>query len=590
MINIRTLGINFKKMMSIGLSCIFIALILSGCNNLQKHQFTSAEQSMKFDETILFTSGVDGYTLYRIPGIVVTSNGTVITYCEARAGRADRAPMDVIMRRSTDNGESWESRVNLAEGISSGSTMNNPVMIAEKDSGNVHFFYNKNYYQCFYRKSTDHGATWSAPLEITDVFNQYKPEYDWVAIATGPGHGIELNNGRLIVPFWLSKSISFGVSAVSTIYSDDGGISWNKGEIIRETQSTISLGEPVAVQRFDGSILMNIRNGAANKLRTVSTSSNGIDGWTSPIFHNDLIDPGCFGSIVRLTDKNNYHNNRLLFSNVNNPNSRSNLTIKMSMDEGETWQYSKVINKSGSGYSDIAVSKDKNSLFCFYEKWEGNASYKYLSLARFNLEWLTNGEQSLDPVSTPTPKFRQVPVPKIEKTWIDMSKWTNGGGGTKEIKPAGQLHLHDNSGTGAYVDFKNMSIPQSYTIEFRAKIDDFSDENIMSLPYPTSFGIKIQDGVYNLLLSFKNDGIYAVTNDDKWTKVKIMPLDNDWHTWKIKVNHGVAEVLMDGSSKCKFAMQSSNNPDLLQHWILGTSSDEVRAHIEYTKLYTDSLK
>ena len=56
------------------------------------------------EKTDLFEAGKDGYALYRIPGIVVTKQGTVLAYCEARKKRGgDWGPIDVMMRRSTES-------------------------------------------------------------------------------------------------------------------------------------------------------------------------------------------------------------------------------------------------------------------------------------------------------------------------------------------------------------------------------------------------------------------------------------------------------------------------------------------------------
>ncbi|MCA9029522.1 MAG: exo-alpha-sialidase, partial [Planctomycetaceae bacterium] len=51
----------------------------------------------------IFQAGEEGFSLYRIPGLVVTKSGTVLAYCEAReSDKGDWGPIDILMRRSTD--------------------------------------------------------------------------------------------------------------------------------------------------------------------------------------------------------------------------------------------------------------------------------------------------------------------------------------------------------------------------------------------------------------------------------------------------------------------------------------------------------
>jgi len=57
----------------------------------------------------LFRGGEGGYALYRIPGIVVTRRGSVLAYCEGRrASHSDWGTIDLLLRRSTDNGRTWD--------------------------------------------------------------------------------------------------------------------------------------------------------------------------------------------------------------------------------------------------------------------------------------------------------------------------------------------------------------------------------------------------------------------------------------------------------------------------------------------------
>ena len=62
-------------------------------------------------QSTLWRSGQDGYHTYRIPALVVTTAGAVLAFCEGRRdSRHDHGDIDLLVRRSEDNGESWSSR------------------------------------------------------------------------------------------------------------------------------------------------------------------------------------------------------------------------------------------------------------------------------------------------------------------------------------------------------------------------------------------------------------------------------------------------------------------------------------------------
>ena len=102
--------------------------------------------------------------------------------------------------------------------------------------------------------------------------------------------------------------------------------------------------------------------------------------------------------------------NRLLFVNPHNleradgnttpglGRDRKNVSVKLSYDEGQTWPVNKTLEPGASGYSDLAVGAD-GEIYCFFERGssEGNFATKFLTVARFNLEWLTDGKDSLKP-------------------------------------------------------------------------------------------------------------------------------------------------------------------------------------------------
>ncbi len=381
------------------------------------------------ESTDLFTAGELGYTMFRIPGIVVTARGQMLAYCEARREKgSDWTTIELQARRSRDGGKTWsppqpivhrgprvaknpvalKSRLARADEA----TLNNPVAIADRD-GSVHLLYCAEYARCFAIRSDDDGATWSDPVEITATFDQFRSEYDWKVIATGPGHGIQLRSGRLLVPVWLSLSLRGNAhhpSVISTISSDDHGRTWNRGAIaVESTPETVDPNETVAVELADGRVMLNVRTESATTRRLITVSPDGVSGWSKPEFHDALLEPVCEASMARLSTSPPSDRNRLLFCNPDTldprpgkakssrSRARKNLSIKLSYDEGRTWPVSKTIEPGISGYSDLAVGPD-GTIFCLYESASidgGSFPNGRLVLARLNLPWLSDGRDAL---------------------------------------------------------------------------------------------------------------------------------------------------------------------------------------------------
>lgn len=371
------------------------------------------------EKTSLFRARTGGYELYRIPGIVVTQKGTVLTYCEARkSASGDWGAIDVLMRRSTDGGRTWslarkivsppkkaqKNPAAIAQNLGKPGevTVNNPVAIVDRKIGVIHFLYCIEYARCYYMRSDDDGLTFSKSVDITPTFDAFRSEYDWKVLATGPGHGIQLDNGRLLVPVWLSTGTgghAHRPSCVSTIFSDDQGKTWQRGEIVVGHPTLTNPSETVAVQLVDGRVMLNIRHESTPHFRAVAFSNDGVSGWSKLKFDRALPEPICMGSIVRLTKTPEDERNCILFANPHNPDGRQrkNLTIKLSYDEGRTWPVAKVLEPGISGYSDLAVGP-QGTIFCFYEDSAVGNHYqtKQLTLARFTLEWILGSEHAND--------------------------------------------------------------------------------------------------------------------------------------------------------------------------------------------------
>lgn len=368
----------------------------------------------------LFQIGDLGYDRFHIPGVLVTAKGTVLAWCEARRnGDRDWTDIDILLRRSTDHGRIWSAprKIAAVEGPKKKNpfalrlshtdpnsvTYNNPVLIADRD-GTVHMLFCLEYMRCFYQHSDDDGITWSKPIEITDSFSAFRRHYDWKVLATGPNHSIQLKNGRLLAPVWLSTGSGGNAhrpSVTATIYSDDGGKTWQAGEIaVPCTEEFINPNETVAVQLRDGRVMLNVRNESKRHRRIVVTSPDGATRWSAPAFDDELVEPICMSGLIRYRHGGN---DFLLFTNPDNltrrdkkekpgkSRDRKNVSIRLSRDDGKTWPVKRSIESAWSAYSDVGVAAD-GTILCFYGRGpKPSFAGEMLTLARFNLEWAMAG-------------------------------------------------------------------------------------------------------------------------------------------------------------------------------------------------------
>jgi sialidase-1 len=358
------------------------------------------------ERSAVFPPSWNGIARYRIPGLVVTPKGTVLAYSEARKNNSsDWGEIEIHLRRSTDGGKTWadsqhiahhgarlEGNPRKAEGGEKEQTVNNPVAIVDRETGAIEFLYCINYARCYSMRSNDDGLTWSQPVDITASFEPFRAKYDWKVIATGPGHGIQLKSGRLVVPIWLAYGAvgDHKPSAAGTLYSDDHGKTWQAGDLCLPNEG--DFGDPnetMITELSDGRVMLVSRSVSKANRKLITTSADGATGWTTPVFHDQLWEPICMASIAT------HPSGVLLFSNPHTlgrakdgqeipagRGKRENLCIKLSRDDGKTWPINKVLDPGKAAYSDLAILPD-GTVLCLYE------ADTSIDCARFNLEWVT---------------------------------------------------------------------------------------------------------------------------------------------------------------------------------------------------------
>lgn len=344
----------------------------------------------EFKATV-WKSGEGDYHTYRIPSVIRTMKGTLLAFCEGRkSGRGDAGNIDLLLKRSFDGGKTWSGDVVLWD--DNGHTCGNPCPVVDESTGTIWLLLTHNLgtdheadiikgkaestRTVWVSHSSDDGATWAAPNEITKTTKD--PSWGWYA--TGPGVGIQIKHGahkgRLVIPCDHSYDdpngklqgggFEFGAHS---IHSDDHGKTWQLGGTIRPKTNECQV---VEIAEGTGALLMNMRSYFGRKRRTHSVSKDGGTAWSSPVDAPRLIEPVCQGSIIRLRWMKQSKPGVLLFSNPASEKGRIKMTVRASFDDGTTWPVARVLHSGPSAYSCL-VSLPENAFGCLYEAGEKNA-------------------------------------------------------------------------------------------------------------------------------------------------------------------------------------------------------------------------
>lgn len=351
------------------------------------------------DSTVVFQAGAFGYNSFRIPAITRAANGDLLAFAEGRKNSSsDTGNIDLVLRRSADGGQTWGAL--QVVGDDGSNTFGNPMPVLDANTGRLVLLTTHNIgtdsqttiqngtsagtRTAWVQTSDDNGATWTAAREITSSVKD--PTWRWYA--TGPGHAIQLtrgpNAGRLLAAVDENSPTQSGALS---IYSDDGGQTWQRGATV-VSSGTTNLGESVEVELTDGRVQLNSRNrGGTTRSRTIAYSSDSGVTFGAKSQAATLIDPTVQGSILRFSaiDQGGVKN-RILFSNPADASSRVNMTVRSSFDETATWNAGKRIYAGPSAYSDL-VAYGAGRAGVLYENG-AISPYEKITFAAWNDGWL----------------------------------------------------------------------------------------------------------------------------------------------------------------------------------------------------------
>jgi sialidase-1 len=356
------------------------------------------------DPVEIFTTGESGYEAFRIPGIIAAGKDTLLAVAEGRKyQQADFGNQhDVVAKRSIDNGQSWSPLIVVGDAtllfgcnktlVFNSTTVGlcqfwDPTPVYDNTTGEIHLlaYYTNDVNETsrlqmtgdvFLWTSRDGGAQWSdTPRNLSHFFQIPR-------MTPANGHGIQLHHGsnRLVIPAYGKISADYNSSSGSCVlYSDDHGLTWAvTGEFGLDTA------EGDVAELMDGSVLYTLRSDDPNiqsecfPYQHCMMSARSFDHGTTfenLIYQSALVDSGCKGGISSFVD-----DGTIVFVNSANAVARSDVTLRISRDEGRTWYGSQLIYDGKSGYVDVDTSVQGGQKYAHvvFEKAELSIMYAQL--------------------------------------------------------------------------------------------------------------------------------------------------------------------------------------------------------------------
>lgn len=349
-------------------------------------------------QAFLWTPSNAAGVFYRIPTMITTDDGGIVALADYRhdhpydlgksaSNGTGSHVIDVVSRRSTDGGLTWQSEVVVAagDGTNAASYGYGDPAIVKDANGTLHCFmaagntsYANGMLHMGYSKSTDGGATWSA---VTDIYSSInKSGLDITSAFTTAGTGVTFSNGRMA--FAMLGKVS-GTTNIYPLYSDDNGDTWT----ISPTVAYAGGDESKFEIMNDNTLLLSVRkgsyNGTANRSHNQTTSDasgEGISSWGTSADWTDMNANGCNADILYYGRTTDGSQDVLLHTLTKSYGAagvyRQDLRLYMSLDQGATWSEAFSLQPGSSAYSSMQKLTNGDLAIIFEDGTIGNRDHQ----------------------------------------------------------------------------------------------------------------------------------------------------------------------------------------------------------------------
>jgi sialidase-1 len=360
------------------------------------------EQTLLY--TVPFKAGDAGARIYRIPALWWLPKKPLLAFAERRMEqRQMHGDIDIVLRRSLDNGQNWEPQQVVAD--LGKDACGNPCIVQDASNGRLWLAFTRSRQQdiekdiaagtvpgtqVWITSSDDDGATWSAPKDISASCRKS----DWGWYGTGPGQGLYLQGGtsrpsRILIPSYHTKD---GVYTTHCIFSDDHGETWQLGE-----DAGLNTSEPQVIELDSHTLLMNAR-AVGGSHRGLFTSTDRGSSWRTATEMAPISDNKCQGYIYRCFRNGSDGQYDWIFSQPAATN-RTSVHAWMSDDRGKSWPFAQSLWSGPSAYT--AMTRIQGGLVGMLLECGTKDVYEQIAFLKFAPEWLRGRKAPAISAGTP---------------------------------------------------------------------------------------------------------------------------------------------------------------------------------------------